>query len=97
VAEKHAVYRDISFRTLYVLQDQGKSQRTKPECRVNIMQKFSSYLIENTVRFYYNFQRLNDVHKSIRRLSLESHRKHKYTEYAVTADGTQIYHFTVES
>jgi len=91
------MYRGVSVRTLYVLQDQGKSQRTKPECRVNIMQKFSSNLTENTVRFYYNYQRLSDVYNSFRRLSLESYRTYKYTEYAVTADGTQIYHVTEES
>lgn len=82
VAEKYAVYRGISVRTLYVLEDQGKSQRTKPECRVNIMQKFSSYLTENRVRFYCNYERPNNVHKSTGRLSLESYRKHKYTEYS---------------
>jgi len=62
---------------MYYRTMESHRQRTKPECRVNIMQKFRSYLTENTVRFYYDYQRLSDVHKSIRRLSLESYRKHK--------------------
>lgn len=97
MAEKHAVYWVFSVRTQYVIRVQGKSQRNKPECRVNIMQEFSFYLTENTVSFHYNYRRLSDIHKSNRRLLWESYGKHNYTEYAVTADCTHSYHFTVES